>query len=50
MASAISPSRISPHQGAGPSVHDYIYGKPSWDIVRRLYEGRASHISFLDYF
>ncbi|HMH77247.1 MAG TPA: GT4 family glycosyltransferase PelF, partial [Candidatus Udaeobacter sp.] len=42
--------QIAPHPGAGPSVHDYIYGKPSWDIVRRLYEGRASHISFLDYF
>jgi glycosyltransferase involved in cell wall biosynthesis len=41
---------VSPHQGTGPSVHDYIYGKPSWEIVRRLYEGRASHISFLDYF
>ena len=42
--------QIAPHPGAGPSVHDYIYGKPSWDIVRRLYESRASHISFLDYF
>ena len=29
-------TQISPHRGAGPSVHDYIYGKPSWDIVRRL--------------
>jgi len=43
-------ARIAPHQGAGPSVHDYIYGKPSWEIVRRLYESRAPHISFLDYF
>jgi glycosyltransferase involved in cell wall biosynthesis len=42
--------QIAPHQDAGPSVHDYIYGKPSWEIVRRLYESRASHVSFLDYF
>jgi glycosyltransferase involved in cell wall biosynthesis len=41
---------ISPHPGAGPSVHDYIYGKPSWEIVRRLYETRASDMSFVDYF
>ena len=42
--------QISPHAGAGPSVHDFIYGKPSWEIVRRLYESRAPDISFLDYF
>jgi len=42
--------QISPHAGAGPSVHDFIYGKPSWEIVRRLYETRAPDISFLDYF
>jgi polysaccharide biosynthesis protein PelF len=42
--------QVSPHAGAGPSVHDFIYGKPSWNIVRRLYETRASDISFLDYF
>ncbi|HZP34917.1 MAG TPA: GT4 family glycosyltransferase PelF [Methylomirabilota bacterium] len=42
--------QVSPHAGAGPSVHDYIYGKPAWEIVRRLYESRAPDISFLDYF
>lgn len=42
--------QISPHAGAGPSAHDFIYGKPSWNIVRRLYETRASDVSFLDYF
>lgn len=42
--------QVSPREGAGPSVHDFIYGKPSWDIVRRLYEARAPDISFLDYF
>ncbi len=31
-------------------MHDFIYGKPSWEIVRRLYESRAPDISFLDYF
>ena len=41
---------VSPHAGAGPSVHSLIYGKPSWEIVRRLYESRAPDISFLDYF
>jgi polysaccharide biosynthesis protein PelF len=41
---------ISPHAGAGPSVHDYVHGKPAWEIVRRLYEQRAPDISFLDYF
>ncbi|MGH7399672.1 MAG: GT4 family glycosyltransferase PelF, partial [Candidatus Rokuibacteriota bacterium] len=42
--------QVSPHAGAGPSVRDFIYGKPSWEIVRRLYESRAPDISFLDYF
>ena len=42
--------QICPHAGAGPSAHDFIYGKPAWTIVRRLYEARASDISFLDYF
>jgi polysaccharide biosynthesis protein PelF len=42
--------QIAPHESAGPSVHDFIYGKPSWQIVRRLYETRAPDISFLDYF
>jgi glycosyltransferase involved in cell wall biosynthesis len=42
--------QISPHAGVGPSGHDFIYGKPSWNIVRRLYETRASDISFIDYF
>jgi polysaccharide biosynthesis protein PelF len=42
--------QMCPHAGAGPSVHDFIYGKPAWTIVRRLYETRASDISFLDYF
>ncbi|HUM15946.1 MAG TPA: GT4 family glycosyltransferase PelF [Candidatus Nitrosotalea sp.] len=41
---------VCPHQGAGPSAHDFIYGKPSWEIVRRLYEERAPDISFVDYF
>ena len=42
--------RVCPHAGAGPSVRDFIYGKPSWEIVRRLYETRAPDISFIDYF
>ncbi|MGH7349685.1 MAG: GT4 family glycosyltransferase PelF, partial [Candidatus Rokuibacteriota bacterium] len=42
--------QVCPHAGAGPSVRDFIYGRPSWEIVRRLYESRASDISFLDYF
>ena len=41
---------VCPRPGTGPSVHDFIYGKPSWQIVRRLYEERAPDISFLDYF
>ncbi|HEY7039069.1 MAG TPA: GT4 family glycosyltransferase PelF [Methylomirabilota bacterium] len=41
---------VCPRPAAGPSVHDFIYGKPSWQIVRRLYEERAPDISFLDYF
>lgn len=42
--------QMSPHAGAGPSAHELIYGKPSWEVVRRLYEARAPDISFLDYF
>jgi glycosyltransferase involved in cell wall biosynthesis len=42
--------KMSPHAGAGPSPHDLIYGKPSWEVVRQLYEARAPDISFLDYF
>jgi glycosyltransferase involved in cell wall biosynthesis len=41
---------VCPRPNTGPSVHDFIYGKPSWQIVRRLYEERAPDISFLDYF
>jgi len=41
---------VCPREGAGPSGHDFIYGKPSWEIVRRLYESRAPDVSFLDYF
>jgi glycosyltransferase involved in cell wall biosynthesis len=41
---------VCPRPGSGPSVHDFIYGKSSWQIVRRLYEERAPDISFLDYF
>lgn len=41
---------VCPRPGTGPSVHDFIHGKPSWQIVRRLYEERAPDISFLDYF
>jgi len=43
-------AEVCPHAGAGPSVHELIYGKPAWEIVRQLYEERAADISFLDYF
>jgi hypothetical protein len=34
----------------GLSAHDFIYGKPSWEVVRQLYEARLPDVSFLDYF
>ncbi|PYM48741.1 MAG: glycosyl transferase family 1, partial [Candidatus Rokuibacteriota bacterium] len=42
--------RIAPAPGGGPSGHDYLYGKPSWDVVRQIYEARASDVSFVDYY
>lgn len=42
--------RLSPAPGRGPSGHQLMYGKPSWEIVRQLYEERAPDVSFLDYF
>ena len=42
--------RIAPAPGGGPSGHDYLYGKPSWEVVRQIYEARASDVSFVDYY
>ena len=42
--------RLAPAAGRGPSAHDYLYGKPAWDVLRALYEDRAPEVSFLDYF
>jgi glycosyltransferase involved in cell wall biosynthesis len=41
---------IAPAPDRGPSAHEYLYGKPAWEVVRRLYEARAPDVSFLDYF
>jgi len=41
---------LAPTPSRGPSGHDFIYGKPSWTVVRALYEARAPDVSFIDYF
>ncbi len=41
---------FSPAPGRGPSGHEFLYGKPAWQIVRALYEERAPEMSFVDYF
>jgi polysaccharide biosynthesis protein PelF len=38
----------APGQGIDP--HEMLYGKRAWELVRALYEERAAHVSFLDYF
>jgi glycosyltransferase involved in cell wall biosynthesis len=38
----------APNQGINP--HEMIYGKRAWELVRSLYEERAPHVPFLDYF
>ena len=43
-------ARIAPAPGRGPSGHDYLYGEPSWEVLRQIYEARAADISFVDYF
>lgn len=42
--------QISPAPGRGPSVHELIYGKPSWQALQRLYADRAPNVSFIYYF
>jgi glycosyltransferase involved in cell wall biosynthesis len=42
--------QISPDVGQGPSAHELLYGKPSWEGLRQLYEARAPDVSFLYYF
>jgi polysaccharide biosynthesis protein PelF len=36
--------------GTEPSTHQLLYGKPSWEIVRQLYDAHAPDVSFLDYY
>jgi polysaccharide biosynthesis protein PelF len=42
--------RLCPAAGRGASAHELLYGKRSWEVVRQLYEERASDVSFLNYF
>lgn len=41
---------LAPTPESGPSPHDFIHDKPSWNVVRGLYEARAPSVSFIDYF
>jgi glycosyltransferase involved in cell wall biosynthesis len=41
---------LAPAPGRGVDAHEMLYGKSAWNVVRELYEARAPHLSFLDYF
>jgi glycosyltransferase involved in cell wall biosynthesis len=41
---------LAPAAGRGVDPHEMLYGKGAWTVVRELYEARAAHVSFLDYF